>query len=853
MISIQSLAECRPLFKSFSPLSKTVVAVAIIGLAGVSVLGQENSKLEVPADIQTVLSARCSECHKGDSAEADFDLNTLATMALAPRLRQLNRMQDQVFFQTMPPADAEPLSASEHQRLGQWLSTELRKHHASELDKKRRFPDYGNYVDHQALFEGELPDTLPSTPSRRWLVRPAIFHERVLDVFQLEDRERQSFRERGFYGVTNPFVLPDHSGVRDYDTGTLDGGHLLVMLGNAKWIAEKQLLAARIKKGELTPADLPNPKDRWYPKTTPPAFEALILGEDPPTDEELDAAIVTQFDLVLQRPPTTSELNEYRTLARDAIELGGPTAGLQQVLTAVLLESEFLYRYEFGGGEPDEAGRRLLAPREAAYAIAYALGDRKPDAKLLEAAESGKLTTREDFEREVVRLLDDPDYFRGPIDSSLNGNRQNMRSRIMSHPRLGVFFRDFFGYPAALKVFKDLKRSSGFYINPGRGSTQTPGHLVNEADRVLADIVEADKQVFETLLTTDRYYLYHPLENERGEKLVEGWRKAYEILKDTNWQDEPDKVVAEHDEMIRELLDARGITGRSKARHDNSLIRFMNHFEHTFGQGNKPFTTLPWAHGNHYWHSPIYSLPRTPGRDARYGNQDDFDYEAVQPFQVPHRKGILTHPAWLVAHSGNFQTDPIRRGRWIQEKLLAGRVPDIPITVDAQVPEDPHMTFRERVEKVTSSQECWKCHQHMNPLGFPFEAYDDFGRYRIEESLEHPDNLLERGPGNEADRYKTRTVETHGNLVGTEDPTLDGAVIDAFDLIDRLARSDRARQSIIRHAFRFFMGRNETLDDAQTLRDADRAYLENQGSFKAVVVSLLTSDSFRYRKDPTQP
>jgi hypothetical protein len=210
----------------------------------------------------------------------------------------------------------------------------------------------------------------------------------------------------------------------------------------------------------------------------------------------------------------------------------------------------------------------------------------------------------------------------------------------------------------------------------------------------------------------------------------------------------------------------------------------------------------------------------------------------------------LTHPAWLVAHSGNFQTDPIRRGRWIQEKLLAGRVPDIPITVDAQVPEDPHLTFRERVEKVTHVQECWKCHQHMNPLGFPFEAYDDFGRYRTEEQLEHPDNLVERGPGNEADRYTTRPVETQGNLLGTDDPRLDGEVFDAFDLIDRLARSDRARQSIIRHAFRFFMGRNETLADAQTLRDADRAYLENQGSFKAVVVSLLTSDSFRYRKDP---
>ena len=34
----------------------------------------------------------------------------------------------------------------------------------------------------------------------------------------------------------------------------------------------------------------------------------------------------------------------------------------------------------------------------------------------------------------------------------------------------------------------------------------------------------------------------------------------------------------------------------------------------------------------------------------------------------------------------------------------------------------------------------------------------------------------------------------------------------------------------------------------QTLIDADKAYLESGGSFKAVIVSLLTSDSFMYRK-----
>jgi len=44
------------------------------------------------------------------------------------------------------------------------------------------------------------------------------------------------------------------------------------------------------------------------------------------------------------------------------------------------------------------------------------------------------------------------------------------------------------------------------------------------------------------------------------------------------------------------------------------------------------------------------------------------------------------------------------------------------------------------------------------------------------------------------------------------------------------------------------MGRNEMLSDSQTLIDADNAYVESDGSFNAVIVSLLTSDSFMYRK-----
>ena len=99
-----------------------------------------------------------------------------------------------------------------------------------------------------------------------------------------------------------------------------------------------------------------------------------------------------------------------------------------------------------------------------------------------------------------------------------------------------------------------------------------------------------------------------------------------------------------------------------------------------------------------------------------------------------------------------------------------------------------------------------------------------------------------------AGQWTTRPVDATGSFDPLGIPGLSGKVSNAVEMIHRIAKTDRARQSIIRHLFRYFMARNEMLSDSVTLMDADRAYLESGGSFKAVVVSLLSSDSFLYRR-----
>lgn len=223
------------------------------------------------------------------------------------------------------------------------------------------------------------------------------------------------------------------------------------------------------------------------------------------------------------------------------------------------------------------------------------------------------------------------------------------------------------------------------------------------------------------------------------------------------------------------------------------------------------------------------SGPRVYARVSRrsFGNGSMKPERTLATAPEGQRLGLLTHPSWLVSHSDAMDNHAILRGRWIRERLLGGGIPDIPITVDAMLPDEPNATLRERM-RVTRQKYCWTCHEKMDPLGLPFEMYNHAGLFRTSE-LDKP-------------------VDTSGEIIDSGDPALDGPVKNALDMIDKLAASERVEQVFVRHAFRFWMGRNETLHDAPVLQAAHKAYRESKGSMKALLVSLLTSDAFLYRR-----
>ena len=265
--------------------------------------------------LHAVIERYCIDCHGANKQKGEVRFDKLADLSAAARVELLGVARELLELGEMPPEDAPQPSERELARLKKWLRSSVA---APDLADKMRYPHYGNLVDHDELFSGAT-EQRAFTPARRWLVSPQIFHERVMDVFKLTGRDRDGKQHRGFVGVTNPFLLNDHSGVRYYDLEALDGGDLLVMLGNAGWIADRQILMARILGGERK-VEFPDKRDRWKPRQIArsyAAFTAILKAPGSPDDGELAAAVQEQFDCVLRREASESEQARYVDLLRE--------------------------------------------------------------------------------------------------------------------------------------------------------------------------------------------------------------------------------------------------------------------------------------------------------------------------------------------------------------------------------------------------------------------------------------------------------------------------------------------------------------------------------------------------------
>jgi hypothetical protein len=737
--------------------------------------------------VKPFLKQHCLECHTGDSAEGNLKLVGVdRDFSRDETARTWQQVLQALRFDEMPPAEETRPDSIAKSHVIAWIEAQQAKSgRAESYYQKLLKPDYGNYVNHELLYSGTIK-TPPFSPSRLWRFSPEIF------------------KSKHIRGAQSPFsYVTRESGVRDYSaTSGVDQSTIEMILINTD-----QLLDLRTQGGD---------------------FKRFEVGKPAQTSKQLEEFVTNEFRRAIGRLPTEEEKKKYMTFLNKNVADGGLMEGMKTTIKAMYLCSESIYRMELGLGAKLKDGRRLLSADELSYAVSYALTDFGPERNTIirEAIQKKKLDSASDVAVVVQRILDD----------GMNPKKT---------PRITRFFEEFFGFNQAGKVFKDMSRVRDEDIKQWNTN-----RLMYEAEQLVEYFINRDKDVIKELLTSNRFYVAHPGNNQIAKKFYDAVTKpdyAERIVSDRLEQFKRQKRdpnrTQEKEELARIRRDAEArMKVVSQAKQDG-LTPFP-------GWGYSRVDGVDIRGQGDLIYLGVYNLPPT-----HRTQRQQWDWPMVQPFELPknQRAGILTHPAWLAAHSLNDGNDPIRRGHWIQEKLLAGVVQDVPPDVDANVGNDPHKTLRERMETVRAKR-CWRCHRKMNPLGEPFEIFDDWGRHRTHIYFDKQGEIV-RKRGNQFDKWlkegvvTARPINATGEIRGSGDSKVDGKVTDALELIHRLGGSTRARQSFIRYLFRYFMGRNEMLSDSKTLIDAEQAYLKSGGSFKTLVVSLLSSDSFMYRRD----
>ena len=143
--------------RTLSPSTFLLAASALLALTKGDLATDEK-------DVLPLLEAYCMDCHDSDTKKGRFDLESLAPDMLSDDdvLEQWRLVEEQLHFGDMPPEKKNQPSAAERAALLHWLRTELFKTQRPDHlgSAKLHLPQFGNYVDHAALFGISLPVAL---------------------------------------------------------------------------------------------------------------------------------------------------------------------------------------------------------------------------------------------------------------------------------------------------------------------------------------------------------------------------------------------------------------------------------------------------------------------------------------------------------------------------------------------------------------------------------------------------------------------------------------------------------------------------------------------------------------------
>ncbi|MFM8617281.1 MAG: DUF1592 domain-containing protein [Opitutaceae bacterium] len=136
-----------------------------------------------------------------------------------------------------------------------------------------------------------------------------------------------------------------------------------------------------------------------------PKGRTLTSDEEEKRAREILAPLVRQ---AYRRPVSAEDIERPLRFFRGGRKTGGPEAGLEEALAAILVSPRFLFRVESDTRDIPAGSVREVTDLEFASRLSFFLWSSLPDENLLRAVERGELRTPEGRRSEVSRMLADP-------------------------------------------------------------------------------------------------------------------------------------------------------------------------------------------------------------------------------------------------------------------------------------------------------------------------------------------------------------------------------------------------------------------------------------------------------------
>lgn len=541
-----------------------------------------------------------------------------------------------------------------------------------------------------------------------------------------------------------------------------------------------------------------------YAREQGPEYDTARCFQDqnaPGDDCIRDFVTIMLRDSVYHAEPTEREIDHMVAFARERLaeEPDGPTYAvavrgrrnktIDMMMRAAWMTSRGMFRSETGEEVGDGTGRRKLTDEEIANALAYALTD-LGGAQLTHGHSDGtgaprRLPTLFDARQEGT--ISHPDTIKQLVRTYLAGEGLPPDSEPQTAP-------------------------------PGAGESVWAGeHWVAPKVRAFfrqwLDYAHAPGIFKDNILLTTHLQRPRTSNGYRAAAYPEQTYHASGLVQELD--NVVASIVARDEDVLANLLTTRTFLVRSVQTQD----------------GNE----------KGYYHNYAYNLD--PEVVGHIGTSLD---ERWRTFPQGERAGVLTHPAWLAAHGGNFDNDPnpVYRGKWVWESLLCGWIDALPVGVEANFdPSTNNLSGRERLLAATDNPGCSGCHATLNAFGLPFELYTHAGFVRASDRNDLPVDGSATLQFTPIDERYTVWSPTDGEATLT-----DGLEVrDATHMMELFAESKHVKQCFIRHTFRYFMGRDERREDSCTLAQMEQRYDDSGGSFVELVATLLSSDTFLYR------